>query len=62
MAEAEKKAQSLYEMLVASAPTRPTSFHIVEQMRAATTAWKQNNPAFRELAQAADARINRANI
>jgi hypothetical protein len=52
MTEAEKQAQTIYELLVATSEQRPMSFRTAEQMRTETAAWKQNNPAFLELARA----------
>ncbi len=52
MTEAEKQAQAIYELILATSAQRPMSFRTAEQMRRETAEWKQNNPAFIELARA----------
>ena len=52
MTDAEKRALTIYETLVATSNDRPMRFQTMEQMQRETAAWKATNPGFIELGRA----------
>jgi hypothetical protein len=49
--DAEKKAETIYEMIRLSSEDRPFAFDSMEQLRTELGAWKENNPGLSELSR-----------